>query len=52
MSCACELILSFYVALYLVRGMHKIRLGLMQTEQLAKDDQRKVIEFGNRGLWL
>ena len=43
MSCACELILV-YVVLYLVRGMHKFRLGLLQTEQLTSGDQGKVID--------
>jgi len=42
-SCACELILV-YVVLYLVRGMHKFRLGLLQTEQLTSGDQGKVID--------
>jgi len=41
-SCACELILSVYVAFYLVGGMHKFRLGLLQTQELANGDQGKV----------
>lgn len=42
MSCACELILLVYVALYVVRGVHTFPLCLLQTEQLANGDQRKV----------
>jgi len=43
-SCACELILLVYAALNLVRGMHKVLLGLLQTEQLTNGDQVKVID--------